>query len=319
MKKIILLLALSASVSCCLFSCKKEKTVSTTTTIPAGPYTSMNDIFSALRLEPKVLTVDASIGGSFYGNSGTRYIFNANSFQNASGVTITGNIQIQVCEYIQKGDMIFSKMLPISNGEPLISGGEISIAATQNGLPVYLKRNNRFEAHIPTNGTPSTGMELFRGRMAEDTSTAITNWVLPELDSMAKLRIGVFTYPNQDTFNIISDSLILANADRFMTAPDYQNFTVTPIIEGDTMPSKNVFGYTIYDNFKGVWPLSSYMNKVFTENHVPNIPVHFAVFTLMNGNFYGGTLGTIPVSGSNYTVSLKKVDANTFKSQLNEM
>ena len=284
----------------------------------------MDAVFGMLSLQPKTLTVDAAIGGSFYGNSGTRYIFYGNTFQTATGASVTGNMQIEVTEYLNKGDMLFSKMLPISNNEPLISGGEISVVATQNGQPVYLKYMNTFQAHIPQPGGAPSGMEIFIGQPNLDTSKFKANWILAKNDT-TRYNIGVVIIKSTggiDTLNIISDSLTRCNADGFMTSPNYQTFTVTITTTGATLPSTgNVYGYALYDNYKGVWPLYSYnsTDKVFSEHHVPNIPVHFVVFTLINGKFFGGTLAATPATGTNYIVNLTQVDPVTFKTQLNAL
>ncbi len=305
-----------------LFSCRKTTPVSTPVTTT---YSSMDEVFGQLNLQSKTLTVDAAIGGSFFGNSGTHYNFYPNAFKTASGANVTGSVQIEVTEYLQKGDMLFSKMLPISNNEPLLSGGEINVVATQGGQEVFLKWGYPLIASVPVSGTAPTGMKLFTGQPNLDTTQMKANWVLPVRDS-AKYMIGIFVQHvgsgGGDTLNIVSDSLRLCNADQFMTSPIYQTFTVTIAVTGATLPSTGVFGYTLYDTYKGVWPLGrigSYSAGVFTEMHVPNIPVHFVVFTLINGKFYGGTLGATPATGSNYTVTLTQQDAVAFKTQLNNL
>src|SRR4051812_42251522 len=97
---------------------------------PGGNYT-MASAMAELMVAPRTVTIDAGTGGTFNGNSGTRYSFPPNAFKTATGVIVTGNVAIQVSEYLKKSDMLFSGMLPISGGEPLLSGGEINVAATQ--------------------------------------------------------------------------------------------------------------------------------------------------------------------------------------------
>ncbi len=299
-----------------MLSCAKNDTVSTPVNVDT--YSSIDDVFSKLNLQPKTVTIDASTGGSFYGNSGTRYTFPASAFITTSGTTVTGSVQVKVCEYLKKGDMLFSKMLPISNGDPLLSGGEIDVSATQNGTPVYLKPHTFFSSNIPQGTAAPTGMQFFAGNPTLDTTQFKTNWVQPALDS-AHYNF-VFTV-STDTLGIISDSLRRCNADMFMSSPNYQAFTVTAAVGGVTInTSDKVFGYTLYDNYKSAWPLGyigSYSAGVFSETHIPNIPVHFALFTFLGGKFYGGTLGVTPTTGSNYTVNLVETDPVVFKTQLN--
>ena len=299
-------------------ACKKNSDPSTVTTV-TGSYNSLNDIYNLLRNQPKTVTIDAAAGGSFFGNSGTRYVFYPSSFIDGAGNTITGNVQISVTEYLQKGDMIFSKMLPVSNGLPLITGGEFNISAVQGTTKLYLRPfSGAFTANIPQGGTAMPGMSLFTGIPATDTTVTTINWA-NKIDSNAYHTIGACVY-NGDTISIISDSLHECNADQFMTSPNYQTFTVTAAISGTTLPAGTIVNaFALYDTYKGEWPLLDGTNGVFSEHHVPNIPVHFAVFTIVNNKFYAGTLGTTPATGANYTVTLTETDPTAFKTTLNAL
>ncbi len=113
MKKLIVPIVLLMLVA---GSCKKKEDTVSTSTSTFKTYGSMDEIFDALSLKPKVVSFDAAAGSSFYGNSGTRYIFQPNCFQDASGATVTGNVQVAATEWLKKGDMIFSGVLPISDG-----------------------------------------------------------------------------------------------------------------------------------------------------------------------------------------------------------
>ena len=297
-------------------SCKNSdpSTVVTTT----GTYNSLNDIYNLLRNQPKTVTLDATAGGSFYGNSGTRYVFPPSSFMDGAGNTITGNVQISVTEYLQKGDMIFSKMLTVSNGVPLLSGGEFNISAVQGSTKLFMRPFYGFTANMPQSGTPTPGMSLFTGIPSTDTTVTTINWA-NKVDSNAWHSIGGCVY-NGDTISIISDSLHECNADQFMTSPNYQTFTVSTYIPGVAISSSTVVNaYALYDNYKGEWPLLGGSSGVFSVDHVPNIPVHFAVFTIVNNKFYAAVFPATPATGQNYTVTLAEVDPTTFKNQLNAL
>lgn len=321
MKKLTLL-TLGVITGMSLFSCKKSSNSNVST--PTATSTTADSIFNMLRVSPKLITVNAVTGGSYYGNSGTRYIFSPNSFQTANGAAVTGSVQVMACEYLKKGDMLFSKMLPVSDDAPLLSGGEISVSASQNGQPVYLKPFSIFQANIPNTGALPQGLQFFAARQNKDTSKMLVNWVVPKVDS-ANYHINVVAAGAgvHDSLAIISDSLYACNADAFMAAPNYQTFTVTASVSGITMNSDLIlYGYTLYDTYKGVWPLGrigSYSNGIFTEHHVPNIPVHFVIFGIINGKFYGGVTAATPANDAKYTVTLAPVDAATFKEQLNNL
>ncbi len=301
-------------------ACKKpDTTTSVVSTYPT--YSSMDTIYQMLEVKPKYVTVNGATGDTFYGTSGTRYIIPPNCLQDGTGNPVTTNVQFEVAEYLKKGDMIFSKMLPISDNEPLLSGGEISIKATISGLPIYLKPGGcTFSATIPRDKDTTSGMEFFTGVPNTNVENSNVNW-RPKRDS----SIGVIVY-NGDTITIISDSIKERNADRFLSDPDYQSITISVSASGSVIldATTKINAYALFDNYKAVWPVGfyhtgSYTNGIFKENHVPDIPTHFAVFGLINNRFYAGVTAATPKTGENYTVTLTETDPAAFKAQLNNL
>ncbi len=295
-----------------IISCKKkDDTVSIPPTTIYSTYSSIDTIFTMLSLQPKVVSLLSDSGGSFYGNSGTRYIFKKSCFVDASGATVTGNVQISVTEYLKKGDMIFSGVLPVSDGEPLISGGEINVTATKGGQEIFIKPGMTYSVNIPQSGSKDTVMSYFRGNTTGGSIANKVNWKIPDSGKNREV------YYTKDSLGILPDSLNYTNADRFLTNPDYQSFNVTVNASGTTINSNTLYTYALYDNYKGLWPLQNASTNVYSEHHVPNIPVHFVSFCLINGHFYGGVLGATPKTGSNYSISLTEVKPDDFKAQIN--
>ncbi len=317
MKKTLTVICMSSLI---YISCKKND--DNTSTISSGITYTNDKIFADLSLKPKQLKVTAETGGIYYGNSGTKYQFFPNSFILADGTIVTGDVDIAVTEYLLKGDMLFSKMLPISGGEPLMSGGEINVSASQNGKQVFLRPNNVFVATIPPTDSVPAGMKMFMGRTTTDTAVMKVDWMMVE-PNVDRYMVNVFTISGsdgKDTLSIISDSLTLCNADRFMTSPNYQNFKVNVFVSGATLKNETVMGYTLYDNFKGIWPMAyTKNNHQFNENHIPDIPVHFVAFTIINGKFFGGITGATPKTNEEYTLTLTEQNPEEFKKTLNDM
>lgn len=297
-------------------SCKKTDPVSTPTTSSYGTYSSMDAVYSLLEVKPSYFTVNATTGGTFTGASGTKYKVPANCLQDASGVSVTGNVQFAASEYLKKGDMIFSKMLPVSNNEPLMSGGEINVTASVGGQTIYLKPGCQLSATFPRDKDSTGSMQLFRGDTVKAQGVNVVNW-RNRVDSG---HIGGGIVYNGDTITILPDSLGMCNADRFLFSPNYQTFTVTISVSGGaSLGTTSMTGMALYDNYKGVWPMSGYSNGVFSESHVPDVPVHFAVYGLINNRFYAGISPATPANGKNYLVTLFETDPTTFKSQLNNL
>lgn len=319
MKKLHSVPAITLVMCLFLLNCKEKENVIPTTKPPAPTYSSLDEVFVKLGLQYKSVMIDATKDASFYGNSGTRYIISANSLVAMDGTPITGEVKVEVVEYLNNGDMLFSKMLPISNGQPLISGGELDIKASQLGQPLRLEDGKTFTANVPQPKKPDPDMQFFRGVKVDGEQNQV-NWIVPVKDSFGQGKDNKVISNGVDTLSILSDSLALCNADRFMTNPNYKAFKVTIVVNGAVLTDGNkVLGYALYDNYKGMWPFFSYYKGVFNETHVPGIPVHFVAFTLIDGEFYGGTLGVTPEDGKNYTLTLTKTDAAAFKQQLNSM
>jgi hypothetical protein len=309
MKKLLLVGACLVFLNSC-----KQKDYNVNISTPT--YSSMDEVFAKLSLRPKALTVDATTGGSFNGNSGTRYIFSPNSFQTASGATVTGKIDMQVCEYLKKGDMIFSKMLPISNGQPLVSGGQLTISASQNGQPIYLKPGCSFTANMPCVGPPDQNMQLFKGQPVSDTATSKVNWTLG--DNLK--TIGVFTVNGQDTFRVVADSLKPMNADFFLGFTNAQNCDLKVNLASGTTPANtNLYIYSVLSDIKAIVLLGFGNNQAYYNVRVSNHPMHFVAFTLINGKFYAGMTSATPANGSAYNITLSEKDAVQFMSQLNNL
>ncbi|MCW3120755.1 MAG: hypothetical protein JWQ38_247 [Flavipsychrobacter sp.] len=309
MKKILLPVVLLAIL---FASCKKKDgSVSTTNTNNFKTYTSMDEVFALLALQPKVMTFDAQAGASFYGNSGTRYVFKKNSFIYANGDTVTGNVQIEVTEYITKGDMIFSGALPISNGQPLISGGEINVTGSRSGKEIFLRSGFLLQANIPQFGSTDTSLDLYHGYVpANATKDNNVNWLKKNIDSFAYGGI----YYHGDTISILSDSLGWGNPDKLPVKPEYQDVKVSVVITGGGTDVSSMRCYALWDTHKFVNQLN-YADNLF-PGKVPGFAVHFVAFGLVNGHFYGGVTAATPKTGENYKMTLTEVDPKDFKAQL---
>ncbi len=309
MKKVIFS-ALSLFALFCASCSKSANDVSSTL------YTDINSFFNSMVPTPKIIIIDAGTGASFYGNSGTRYIFPANSFRTASGTTVTGAVTIQATEYLKRSDMATSGVLPLSNGRVLISGGEINVKATQGGQQVFMANGKMYQAIMPQNGTPVAGMGLFFSNgvfNAQDTGR-VNNWQ-PAPDTPAAHGNGEIIY-HGDSISIVTDTMGYCNADQFMaTYPTYQTFTVT-LDAGGKAITNAVKAFALYDTYNSMWPLGmigSIDKGVITEMHVPSMPVHFVAATIIDGSIYAGVLGATPVTGANYTVSIHKMTQAEFK------
>jgi hypothetical protein len=304
--KLYLIAAVSAVM---LFSsCKKDDPPKNYAS--QGPYTSMDDVYSKLAPPSKTVSMSVSSGGSVYSNGGTRFIITPNSFISGSGANVTGSVQVEVNDWLQKGDMIFGKVLPTTATESLLSGGQAYIRVTQNNQPVFLKPGKQVQINLPQFGKGKPGMQLFVGNRVEGAANNV-NWVATD-----SLSNGSLVY-NGDTISMFCDSLGYANADRFISSPNYQSFDIQ--VNSPDPSVEYIHAVAIYDAYKGMWPIGTRTNNVYHADHIPNIPVHLVVMGMKDGNFYAGMTAATPINGGTYTINVTKTDPATFKQQLNAL
>jgi hypothetical protein len=263
-----------------------------------GPYTLQN-IFNSMAVTPTRVTLNASAGGTFYGASGARYSFPSFSLERDS-VQITGNVDVSVAEYLKVSDMIFSSVLPYSNGSPLVTAGAYYINITQNGQTVILARPAKYQVYLPVASAMSlAGLSLYFGRPDDTIASNSVNW-----QPITDTAHGWVT-AGTDTVVITSDSIHFNAASRNLLSPAYQSFALK-VTAPITTFSDTLVAYAVFDSLNSVWQMSASHDHTITETMVPNSPVHFVVFTVINGDFYAGITAATPVSGNTYTVNLTK-------------
>jgi hypothetical protein len=277
----------------CNWGCAKKDTG-----LVFGPYT-MQNIFNSMAVTPTHVTLNASAGGTFLGASGARYSFPSFSLERDS-VQITGDVDVTVAEYLKVSDMIFSSVLPYSNGAPLVTAGGYYINITQNGQTVVLARPAKYQVFLPVSSSTSlAGMSLYFGRPDDTIASNSVNW-----QPMTDTSHGWVT-AGTDTVAITSDSIHYNAASRNLLSPSYQAFALK-VTAPITTFSDTLVAYAVFDSLNTVWQMSASHNHTITETMVPNSPVHFVVFTVINGDFYAGITAATPVTGNTYTVNLTK-------------
>ena len=181
-------LVVLASITIVLFSCKKETqsiapAASTSTSNNSGE--AMKKYFNQYRSQSQQLTMDAASGGFAYGSQGTTISFPPNALVTQSGAAVTGQVNIALKEVFTKGDMILNNLAPMSNGSPLVSGGEFSLTVSQGGNQLKLAAGKTVYVQVPST-VPDYSMQFFRGKDMADGSV---NWNLKtNAINIAKVR-----------------------------------------------------------------------------------------------------------------------------------
>ena len=268
---------------------------------------TIQDIYNQLRPQTKSVSIDAATGGTFRGNSGTRYQFPPNAFVTQAGLPVTGAVDVRVIEALTHSQMMFGKMLPVSNGQGLVSGGEARVQAFQNGQELRIAPGATYRINMPYGGANGANMQRFMGENTVDTTTTLVNWNPAPQDSVSS---GAVVY-NGDTLTIISDSLTWENCDYFSGNTNLQIFTVT-VAGPDSLSGQNAATYALFDGLNTLMPIYPSAGMTYNINNMPNIPMHFICFAVVDGQFYGGILAATPTTGNTYTVTLTAQDPVAF-------
>lgn len=297
------------------FSCKKKEDPMNTNTSVFRTFSSMDDVFAYMDQQSKTETFDAATGKSFYGNSGTRYFFPPYCFIDATGATISGNVQVVVTEWLKKGDMIFGGVLPVSDGMPLTSSGEIYVTATKGGNEVFIKPGMAYTAYVPGFGSKDTVMALFRGNTEGGTTANKVNWSISDT-----FKTHSYSYAKyfQDTVMMICDSFRFWNGDRFTGILNKPEFKITVTASGADAATASVMnGYALLDKENALMMLGNASGNVFNIDNLPDTSMHFISFGLIKGHFYGGVTAGKPKGGENFKLNMVEVDPKDFKAQIN--
>ncbi len=308
-----LLFALSAGT---LFACSPDDdgtALPAPTPTPATTYASAAAALASVAAMPDTVSVNAAAGGSFRIGR-CRLIVPPGAFRTAAGGPVSGTVQVSLMPLLTPADMVFRRILPVSNGQPLVSAGEFRLAAWQGGTALRLRADAPLQIRAPLDGASGAGMLFFQGEMVTDAGPNVVDWNVRERDSSGLAPAVII---DGDTVGIFTDSTGLINADRFMAVPDYQTFTVQ-VTGVAGLDAANTYGYALYVTENGAWPLLNFTasSSAFAEDHVPSFPVHFVVMAVKDGKFYGGIKSATPTTGSTYTVTLSEVTPTAFKAQV---
>ena len=132
MKKVILSLLVLATVG--MVACKKNEIVPPpSSTSDLGTYFSDN-----LDNAKQTFSINTNVLNTFTGENGVVVNVPANSFVNSNGTAVSGVVNFELIEVLDLSSMVTLNKTTTSNGEILVSGGQIKLMASQNSNQVFL-------------------------------------------------------------------------------------------------------------------------------------------------------------------------------------
>ena len=136
---------LSLAIATSLMACKKNKDVIKPT---SNDLEKVKSFFSANAPKYESFTIDASAGGTLTTSKGTKIKFPAGIFKKANGQIVSGSVTVEVKDILQVSDMLLGNRPTETNGEMLISFGEMTVKASQNGEALQVK-NDSARVQVP--------------------------------------------------------------------------------------------------------------------------------------------------------------------------
>ncbi len=295
-------------------SCKKE----TTPVNPQDPTPQVNikNVFSSNRSAGmQYFTVNASQFNTITGANGTKIHINANSLRTTSGATVTGNVQVELLEALNMGDMLWynAQTLGIDNGTPriLVSGGQYYLNITQGGQPLTFAPGGSW-AEVPTN-SPDINMDLFFGTDSSGNITwnpADTSGIFIGQDSTGG---SVYQFPN--------DSMGWINCDYFYNSGGSQ--TIVNAVVPARYDATNTTVWIVFPSINSVTGMYTFISPdTFSTSYYTlpvGINVTFVALHYDGTNYYSAFSTTNIVNGHSEVLNFNPTTLSQFQTDVNSL
>jgi len=199
-------------------SCKKDKTNPS----EEGPTTSTLNKSNAIALinnlstPLETYTLDVANFDTYYCANGTIIDIYPDAFLTQAGTIVTGVVTIEVKDILSKKDMILNNAIPISNGQLLVSGGEVYFNATQGGQKLKLNPASSVNIKVPADISTSYQMLEFYSQGPANLSNSNLNWTTTAITTNT---IAVDSSSGHLYYDFNLDEIAWSNCDYFYSFP----------------------------------------------------------------------------------------------------
>ena len=205
-----------------LTSCKKDTTTPSEEPIAAVPQptfsnTNVQMLLNSLATPLESYTINAANNFVINCTNGTNIFISPNAFLTMAGAPVTGLVTIETKDVLSKKDMILNNALPVSNGQLLVSGGEVYFNATQGGQKLKMNPASSVIINVPAGTSPSYQMREFYATGGSNLSNTNLNWATNTTTIAAVQDTTGGLMGNYYSFQ--SDSLNWSNCDYFYNLP----------------------------------------------------------------------------------------------------
>lgn len=239
-------------------------------------------------------------------SNGLQCTFPPHCCVSSAGQTITGKVYVDVLLIKKKGDMVLMNKPTTSNGNLLVSGGEIFIRLKKDGQELQLAPNIKIQLQYADVGASSI-MKLFFG---DESNPIRFNW-LPSTD-IQNNYVGA----GNQIYGILTNHLRWINVDYF-----YDTLNVTRSTVSAQLPfnytNANTSAFLVFKDFRSVLGMYGEVpEKRFVSSKVPNGKQAIVIAISKQGNDYFLGKESI-ITGVNVTTgNNQKVLLNPVKTSL---
>lgn len=136
------------------FTCKKDTLDVNDPANTNDTYSSTQDFFNKNGVQSEFFTFNEDTGGSFNSVKGSQIIIPPNTFVDAGGNPVSGNVTLEFKDIYDKSDMVLSDMSTEDyNNNILVSGGMFYIRIKQNAQALDLAVGKKIVVRMPLDST----------------------------------------------------------------------------------------------------------------------------------------------------------------------
>lgn len=312
-KKLSFLTACLAATA--LFTACKKNGDSGGTPEPAGGYTTLEALYHTQISPGRTVNINNDGPNTLESTSGVQYVIPDSAFTLADGTPVFGTVTLQLKEYVSKKDMIFHRMLPITDTSVLEGYGMVYIQATKNGDPLLVKTGKKIAAFLPQ--VPGfvlpADLTLFTGTLRPDSSISRIKWKAATTDDGGADPLPGYAVVYTSTLGYLMAGNYQPGDKRKITL----NLSGFPSFDENAM----LRTYVLYNNLKTTYALAQapygYRNGASVlDSFVANQPAHFIAFGIKDGFFYGGIKEATISSDSTLSLEMNKMEAVDLFSQV---
>ncbi len=209
--------------------------------------------------------------------------------------------------------MILSGIFSVSGDQPLVSGGEYFIKATQNGAELKLVSASHVLVSSTQKGVQDKNMQVFYANNMDENTT----WGSPTITDTVKIGID---FTNIFYYAIPVNNLHWVNCDHFLNVPGIKTDVKATINGSDNNNNTKVF--VSFDSLNSASLFSFYSNPYFTSS-IKQLPiglkVTFVALSKINGNYFSAFQSTTIIDNHIENLTLSPTIIDDFKLQLDTL